>query len=389
MQTGDVYPRLNPMNISSNGSSICKMILVVAMTLAAGACRDAARGPVVITPHERAVSELLPTTQNQSAAIWIHPTEPAKSLLFIPNAMRGLQVHRLDGSLVSNLSQVRNSSGVGIIYNFSNNGTLTDLVLAGTSKASSTGNVTNGVLILKINPAGPDVSNDGAFIETSQKPSSDNAAPSVLCTYRSHVTGRRYFLVVTADGVAEQWEIIAKEDHVISAKKTRTLSLGGEIAGCVADDDAGVIFMADRKAGIRQFNAEPDMPLQDQVTVPLGTQLMNVGPIALYCGVGGEGYLLAVDRVGPRGATRIDLFDRANDHMFIASIALTSGRSSGLAVTNQPTVAEFPLGVLAVSDAVTSEGGPTFHLFSWKEIASQANLLIDPAWSARPALYRQ
>lgn len=55
----------------------------------------------------------------------------------------------------------------------------------------------------------------------------------------------------------EQYELFA-DDYKIDAKLVRSLKLGTQTEGMVADDETGTVYIGEEVAGIWKFDAEPN-----------------------------------------------------------------------------------------------------------------------------------
>src|SRR5215213_11465062 len=76
--------------------------------------------------------------------------------------------------------------------------------------------------------------------------------------YHSAVTGRFYIFVNSEAGEVEQWELLATSESRVDARKVRSFTVGSQTEGCVADDTAGVLYIAEEAVGIWKYGAEPD-----------------------------------------------------------------------------------------------------------------------------------
>jgi hypothetical protein len=95
---------------------------------------------------------------------------------------------------------------------------------------------------------------------------------------------------------------------------------------------------------------------------------------------------LAVPKLGH---TSVKVYERKGDNAFVLSIEPSPAgygavdHTSGIAVTNQPTIPEFPQGVLAINDQINAN--EDFKLYSWADIAKAGHLIVDTTWSPRPS----
>jgi 3-phytase len=356
--------------------------LIITGLIAYG-CRQA--GGLVVHPCAKGVSQPVAVNEVQDAAFWIHPSQPEKSLLFITNEKRGLEIHDMSGLLLKNADDGIHPCYVGVIYEYPMNGRTVDLALA-----SCTAPEFAGVRVWQIDPEKRKLDNVtlGPAIKVF-----GGQAPVGLCTYHSRKTGKCYFFVTTGRGNIEQYELSATPEGKFNAVCVRTLGRPGKVKGSVADEERGVVYFAEEKVGVWRFDAEPDGSTEGKCVIRAGENGLVPevkGPV-LYGASGGRGYLL-VGSQGPKGGrTCIKVYRREGDNEFVLTIDPSGegygklDHSSGLAVTNAPITADYPQGALAVNDQINPNASEDFKLYSWKDIAQAGHLLVDTAWSPRPS----
>ena len=350
--------------------------------LVAGCQRTA---DLVVHARARAVSQPVSVNEVQDAAIWVHPSDPAKSLLLITNEKKGLEVHDVDGLLLKHLENGICPCYVDVLYEMPMGDKVVDLALATCRAPAST-----GVKVWQIDSAKRklvDVT-AGTLIHVM-----DDGDLLGLCTYHSPTTGRNFFFVTSREGRIEQYELLATPDGHISAQRVRAFSLPGEVKSCVADDERGVVYLAQDDVGVWRYPAEPDAPAAGKCVIRVGEHglIPNVKGPALYCAAGGRGYLLVVSQ-GPKGGKAcVKVYQREGDNAFVLTIDPSPKgygpveHTAGLAVSNQSTTRRFPKGVLVINDQINPNASEDFKIYSWEEIARAGRLLVDTTWSPRPS----
>ena len=252
-----------------------------------------AQGTVSLTVTETtaAVSPVAETTPVPSAgdaaddpAIWVHPQTPAQSLIIGTDKLSGIATYDLSGTQQQFLAdgQINN---VDLRYGFVLNGTLTDLV-AGSNRSN------DSLVVYQVNQSTGQLTNVavGGGIPTNQTQTLG------LCMYRSAVSGKFYAFVTTKTGEIMQWELIDNGSGLVTGTAVRTLNLGTETEGCVADDELGTLYVGEEGAGIWQYGAEPSAGStrsQIDTTGPTGHLTADVEGLGLYVASNGTGYLLA------------------------------------------------------------------------------------------------
>lgn len=351
-------------------------------TLDIAACSDSQER--VITPSPIAASQPVPVNEVDDAAIWIHPTKPALSLLILANELRGLEVHDMDGLLRKHIDRELHPNNVDLIYNCPTGDGPMDLVVA-----SCFSPATPGVKVWRIDAA------DRKLYDATSGPilrAFDGAEPLGLCTYRSRLDNRCYFFVTHRDGRIEQHELVAEPGNCFSSRVVRRLKLATKTEGSVADEERACVYFAEEDTGVWRFDAEPSARDNRKCVVRAGEHGLtpDIEGLALYGASNGCGYLLVVGQ-GPKGGTSvINVYKRSNDNDYVLTIKPSAEpygpieRASGIAVTNAPTVPTLPAGALVVNDHINPSASEDFKIFDWREIAEEGHLIVDTDWSRRP-----
>ncbi|MCB9849892.1 MAG: phytase [Phycisphaerales bacterium] len=338
----------------------------------------------IISPRPIAASQPVPVNEVDDAAIWIHPTDPALSLLILANELHGLEIHDMDGLLRKHIDRELHPNNVDLIYSYpTDNGPL-DLVVA-----SCFSQATPGVKVWRVDPEKRKLydATAGAIL-----PVFGGVEPLGLCTYHSPKDGSCYFFVTHRDGRIEQHMLIAEPGDHVSSKKVREFKLATKTEGCVADEDRGVVYFAEEDTGVWRFNAEPGEPENRKCVIRAGEHGLtpDVEGLALYAAPSERGYLLVVGQ-GPKGGESIiNVYERSHDNDFVLSIKPSAKpygpieRASGIAVTNAATIPALPAGALVVNDHINPSASEDFKIFDWRDIAKQGHLIVDTTWTRRP-----
>lgn len=83
--------------------------------------------------------------------------------------------------------------------------------------------------------------------------------PYGVCAYRSALTERFFFFITAKDGPVEQYELKDSGGGKVNGTPVHTLKLGSLTEDCVADDELGLLYLAEEMTGIWKFGAEPDV----------------------------------------------------------------------------------------------------------------------------------
>jgi len=338
---------------------------------------------VTLTPAAKVQTEPVPTDGDAAddPAIWVHPSDPARSLVLGTDKKGGLHAYSLDGRRRQVISPESRPNNVDLLYDFLVNGQKTDLAIASVGK----GGKSSGVKVWTIDAS------DGTLAETGDGPTfkaSGGGDPYGLCTYRSPRDGAAYVFVTDRDGATEQYRLDAPSANskAIRATRVRAFRVGSQAEGIVADRERARLFVAEEDVGIWEYGAEPTDGEARKPVARVGQHGLtaDVEGIALYYGPEGRGYLLA----SSQGSSTVNVYERSGDHAYVATIDPRAGttddvaHTDGLDVTNERTSPLFPRGLLVLQDG-ENEGRQNFKLFAWDEVAGD-RLIVDPTSSARP-----
>ncbi len=308
----------------------------------------------------------------QGAAVWVHPTDPANSLLLVADNQTGLLIYGLDGILRAQISEGA-ALGVDVQEGVPLGGISQQLVVVANQSLQ-------GLVAYLVDPTTLAFRRAGlATINTA------GFAPNSVALYVSPTTGRVFAFAGSATGTLWQFELTATQsDAGTTSNLVRTLNVGGPVAGLAVDDAQGALYVVQQNAGIWQYGAEPGAADTRTAVVNVGGGglVQPLGGVALYSASGGRGYLLAVNG----GADAVRVHDRASTHTFRGSFTVvTDGGIDAvenprhIAVTNRALGARFPLGLVAIHDGANVGGTENFKLVPWEALASRftPNLLVD------------
>ncbi len=302
-------------------------------------------------------------------AIWVHPTDPARSLVLGSQKKGGIHVYDLQGRERQFLEAGR-INNVDLRDGFPLGGREVTLV-AGSDRTR------DGVaLFLLDGEAGRLSALPGSFVPT------DLTDPYGLCLYRSARDGSFQVIVNdSVDGRAVQFRLQDDGAGGISHERLRDIHVGSQAEGCVADDETGALFIAEEGHGIWKYPAEAaDGEERILVDGPEGGRVVpDVEGVALWKGPGDSGYLV----VSNQGNDSYLLYRRNGDHAYVGEFFIVAGENGdgasetdGLEVTSAPLGAAFPDGLLVVQDGrnLAPAAPQNFKLVSWRDIAEALSL---------------
>ncbi len=226
-------------------------------------------------------------------AFWVHPTDPAKSLVLGTNKQGGLMAYDLSGDEVQYVEggepnnidlrqNIATANGEPITMAAASNRELNTIALYRIVEATA-----NQQPIQKLPAVGQHVHAEAAELV------SDVGEVYGLCMYRG-LDGTPYVFVNGKDGKVEQWRLRVTGQGV-AGEVVRQFSLDSQPEGCVADDRSGKLYIGEEDVGIWAYEADP-------LTSPNPTRFAAV-----------DGSTLVADVEG------LTLYDDATDKYLIAS----------------------------------------------------------------------
>ncbi|HYO68377.1 MAG TPA: phytase [Archangium sp.] len=340
-----------------------RTLLIVAVLLAG--LPALAQQNLQVSPSVETAQALGTGTVVQGAALWLHPTDPANSLLLVADNQVGLLVYRTTGALLFSHSSDGVAAGVDVQENAQVTGISQSLVMVANPSLQALVAYLIDPTTLGLRSAGLSPITTSGFV------------PNSVALYVSPTTGRLFAFAGSATGVVAQYELSGQVgDGGVGVTPVRTFDVGDSVVGLAVDDAQRTLYVVEQGSGIWQYGAEPNAGdarvLVDGITG--GGLDAPLGGVALYTASGVRGYLLAVSG----GANAVRIYERQpSAHTFRGSfnVAQDGGidavdRPRHVVVTNR-SLTGFPLGLVAVHDSTNTTGGnENFKLVPWQAIAT-------------------
>jgi myo-inositol-hexaphosphate 3-phosphohydrolase len=314
------------------------------------------------------------------SAIWIHPTDPALSIVIGTNKSDvggGLAVYDLSGRQLHYYADGR-LNNVDVRYNFPLGSSRVSLV-------GATNRLEKRVDYYKVNPS------DRSLTKVGSVPTSSAIGiPRGFAFYHSPVSGK-YYAFVTDSGQTDQYELSGATGSV-TGTLVRHFSLRNATEGLVADDELKRLYLAEEDiGGIWRYGAEPGDGTTgtkiDSTTETGGNIIQDVKGLALYYGSNGTGYLLAASQ----GSDLFHVYNRG-DNAHLGSFRIVAGNGidevtgeDGIDVTSFGLGPIFPQGFFMSQDHTNGGANQNFKLVPWQSIANAftPQLTIDTSWDPR------
>ncbi len=354
---------------------------------------DVVSAPPVPAPHRStpfAAAQTDAVQHDGDAAddpcVWVHPTDPNRSIILGTDKQGGLNAYSLAGRIVQTISENFHPNNVDLLYDFPIAHRRTDLAVASTRAAGR-----EGIKIWSIEPASGRLSELAPGVSIS---CFGGGASYGLCCYRSPHSGRDYIFVNNKQGQIEQY-LLTGIDALgkVQAECVRKLKVSSQTEGCVADHERALFYVGEEEVGIWRFGAEPDDDAPPRLIARVGDEGLtsNVEGLTIYYAAEERGYLIA----SSQGSNTFYVYDRTDDNKLLAIIDPVASAeiddvsdTDGIDVVNSPLGDRFPAGLFIAQDGQTPSRRQNFKLYDWRAIAGDA-LLVDPSWQPRRASTRR
>jgi len=303
-------------------------------------------------------------------AIWVHPRDPMKSLVIGTDKKLGLYVYDLEGRLLQTLADGR-MNNVDLRDGFSYRGRAQALVAASNRTDKS-------IALYLLDPATRRLDRVGDPVPTGFKD------PYGLCMYAAPDGGGHYVIVNNADdGLFRQWRIRAEGERIV-AELAREFLVGTQSEGCVADDEARRLYVAEEDGGFWRYGADPgdgDERFEiDRIDGPTGLK-GDIEGVAIWHGQAGRGYLV----LSNQGADNYAVYRREGDNAYVGTFNIVAdpalgidgvSETDGLEVASAALGPRFPDGLLVVQDGrnLAPAERQNFKYVSWEDIAAALGL---------------
>jgi 3-phytase len=292
-------------------------------------------------------------------AIWIDPTDPARSRILGTDKAHGLYVYDLAGALVQDLPDGRMNSVD--LRRFDGAGGAYPLV--------TTGNRTDDTIALyRLDPA----------TGTLARAEPVAGLPTGLTVY-GHCMGKDgagdvHVFFDDKDGTIVQWRLGEDAAGAITATEVRRLQLDSQPENCVVDDELGRLYVGEEDVGIWRFDAFGASTEGALIATADGSHMVaDVEGLAIYPTAGGGGYLIA----SSQGDNAYAIFDRGGDNTFLHRFRIVGGavdaasESDGIEVT-AAALPGYTGGMFIAHDTANESFTGNFKLVAWDDIATTA-----------------
>ena len=319
----------------------------------------AAESPQLVASDSETVPVLHSGDAMDDPAVWVHPTEPSRSLVLGNDKGGGLETYDLDGTLVQRLD---------FGTQFWGNVDVRQGVQIGGRERDLVGVIQRGARFYDVNPS------TRQLASTTEGGEPIGAHGEGFCMYESPATNRVYAFSITIAGTVNQFELLdADEDGLLESRPVRSFTVGSEAEGCVADDDTGALYISEENEALWRYSAEPgDGTVREAVDVLSGAggHLINdVEGVTIVDQPGGAGYVIvSVQNAPDPNASYFSVYKRSPGNDFVKTFRVANGTSSddcdrtdGITASTANLGPEFPNGVFICQDNNNDLPGAAGH----------------------------
>jgi len=304
-------------------------------------------------------------------AIWIHPTNPALSLIIGTDKDEdgALYVYNLKGKILQNkvVRGLKRPNNVDVAYGLQTPFGIFDIAIVSER-------LTGKIRIFSL----PDLKEiDGGGIPIYEGEKEDEYRDLMgVAAYNDKQTNKIYVIPGRKYGPTDgtylwQYELFGdQESKTVKAKLVRKFgqfSGQKEIEAIAVDNELGYIYYSDETFGIRKYHANPSKGNEELALFGTKDFKEDHEGISIYKKDGKTGYILISDQqrntfnVYPREGT----LNNVHKHKLICRVPLQTLGSDGNEVTSLRLNNQFKTGLF-----VAMSESKVFHFYDWKDIES-------------------
>jgi 3-phytase len=309
-------------------------------------------------------------------AIWVHPGDPARSLIIGTNKVKApggaLVVFGLNGKTRQTVAGLDRPNNVDVEYGLPLGGTRVDIAVV-------TERLQHQLRIFRVAADGSGISdvtsvgNTRVFIDRA----GEESAPMGVSLYRRPRDGTIFAIVAPKSGPRHGYLAqyrLSDDDHGrVKASFVRyfgRFSGTAEIEAVAVDDELGFVYYADEGDGIHKYHADPDRGPEELAHFGKADFQADREGIAIYAGKDGRGYIVCTDQIA--GNSEYHLYrregepGRPHDHEKLLKVVRGGADSTdGLEITSRSLGRGFPAGVMVAMNS----RGKNFLVYRWEDVS--------------------
>jgi 3-phytase len=346
-----------------------------ALNLSSGAAQDPRTPPQSSMAIVHPLTETAPVeTDGDSAddpAIWVDRNDPSRSIIIGTQKQSGLYVYDLQGRVLQFLPDGR-MNNVDVRDNFR-------LGAQDISLVTASNRTTDGIAIYRVDSASRRLIDVADGVQPT-----GFLDPYGLCMYRSARSGDTYVFINGDDGDIRQYRLNDSGNGRVRATPVRDIPFASQTEGCVADDETGVLYVAEEDVGLWRISAEPDGGTTPTsiITVAANEALKDdLEGIGLYDLGDGRGYLV----LSSQGNNTYAVFRREGANEYVGTFAVLAdpargidgiSETDGLEVLSANLGGPYAGGIFVAQDGrnIAPQEHQNFKLVPWSAIAEALGL---------------
>ncbi|WKX69183.1 phytase [Streptomyces sp. XD-27] len=334
-----VSPDITPTRPAVRGTAVAVTVTAAAALLWQAAAPSHADTPHTAGTEVTATVETAPVSHSGDAAddpaVWVHPGDPAKSVVVGTDKKGALEVYDLKGARIQ---RVAGDHG--------NNVDLRGDIVVSADDEAENGN--GAMHIYRMDAATRKLKH--------LKDVPTEVTAHGICMYKSPSSGKLYAFPNSTSGRVEQWEITVDGDAV-ATRSVRLFGAESTVEGCFADETTGKLYLGEEDVGVWAYGAEPD--------AGTGRTLMDSTGSDGHLTADVEGITAAGDRiiVSSQGSNDYTTYDRATGS-YTGRFSVVRGSAAdgcedtdGIDATTANLGPAFPHGVFVCQDGSNTSPG--------------------------------
>jgi 3-phytase len=281
-------------------------------------------------------------------AIWVHPTDPSKSIVFgTDKATNGaIYAFNLEGKVIEDktIRAIKRPNNVDIGYGFQLSDTISTDILVFTEREKTQLRIFSVPDMLALD--------SGGFKVFEDEKNTVDKLPMGIALYKSPIDASFYAIVSRKNGPKEgylyQYKFILEAGNIQTklVRKFGAFSGKKEIEAIAVDAEMGFVYYADEGHGIRKYHAEPSKGNKEISCFGVRYFEDDIEGIAIAKTAENAGFLIVSDQ--QKG--QFNLFERKTNK-FIKAVNLTTLATDGCEVVTSPLNKKFKSGLfVAMND---------------------------------------
>lgn len=303
-------------------------------------------------------------------AIWVHPSDPSKSLIVGTDKEEGggIYVFDLHGKIVNKITGLKRPNNIDIIQGFPMGDSTIDIAVFTERKAEK-------IRVFEL-PSLKPIDNGG--IDIFEGETCDECREGMgLALYQDPATKTVYAVVGRKNGVDGsylwQYELKPELNGKITATVVRKFgkySGKKEIEAIAVDNELGYIYYSDEGTGVRKYYAHPSKGDQELALFATSDFARDHEGISIYKNSDTTGYIIVSDQQ----ANAFNIYPRegvgANPHQhnLITKIKTVTHESDGNEVSSKRFGNLYPYGFFVAMD-----DHRVFHIYDWRDFQQEIN----------------